>query len=79
MKAIIEYGPFSTMIDVIGDGRPIYFQKPEGLVPMNWSTTNLDSVVSDSMPHKLVFEVNPGAEIDYNGQKIQVYRFTEES
>jgi hypothetical protein len=79
MKAIIEYGPFSTMIDVPGDGRPVYFPKPVGLAPMTWSSSNLDAAVIDNVPHKLEFVHKPGADIEYNGSTIQVYRFVGES
>lgn len=74
MKAIIEYGPFSTMIDVIGDHRPIYFPKPVDSISF---ARIQDDVVMEATSHKLEFDYK--TDIEHHGQIIQVYRFTRES
>ena len=75
MKAIVNYGPFSTMIDVRGDRRPIYFPKPTDLGPF---MANLeDDVVMENTTHKLEFSYRTS--IDNNGDEIQIYRFERES
>lgn len=74
MKAIIEYGPFSTMIDVVGDHRPIYFPKPQNMLsPFRIE----DDVVMENTAHNLEFDYK--ASITHNGNEVQLYKFVSES
>lgn len=74
MKAIIEYGPFSTMIDVVGDHRNVYFPKPVDTMVF---ARIQDDVLMEATTHKLEFSYR--ADIEHHGQIIQIYRFVGES